>query len=172
MFLRSVIMDKKEYKRLNSLAVNGNAKAFSQLYELVYREMYYTAYYTLSDDADATELVIDVVKEAFSVIGKLRTEEAFVTYMMKGLCTRIRSTLKYYEAEGREIGYSESELRPNDDGIDIRQEFNRLNDKERLVTSLYVAGKYSHAEIARFTGLSAGAVKKHLRSALDGFALD
>lgn len=165
-------MDKREYKRLNDLAVNGNAKAFSQLYELVYREMYYTAFYTLSDDADATAAVIDVVKDAFSVIGKLRTEEAFVTYMMKGLCSRIKATLKYYASEGREIKYSESDYRPNDDGVDIRQEFNRLNDRERLVTSLYVAGKFSHAEIAKFTGMSSGAVKKHLHSALDCFALD
>ena len=165
-------MDKREYKRINDLAVNGSAKAFSQLYELVYREMYYTAYYTLSNDADAVGVVTEVVKDAFACIGRLRTEEAFVGYMMKSLCGRIKAALKSYAAEGREIRYEEDRLRPNSDGIDILQEFNRLSDRERLVTSLYVAGKFSHAEISRFTGLSVGAVKKHLRSALDGFALD
>ncbi len=165
-------MDKREYKRISDLAVNGNAKAFSQLYELVYREMYYTAYYTLSNDADAVTAVTDVVKDAFKCIGKLRTEDAFVTYMMKGICSRIKATLKIYASEGREIRFDESKLRPNDDGIDIRQEFNRLDDRERLVSSLYIVGRYSHAEISKYTGLSVGAVKKHLRSALDGFALD
>ena len=50
-------MDKREYKELSELAANGGTKAFARLYETVYREMYYTAFYTLCDDADAVELV-------------------------------------------------------------------------------------------------------------------
>ena len=50
-------MDKREYKELSELAANGGTKAFARLYETVYREMYYTAFYTLSDDPDAVELV-------------------------------------------------------------------------------------------------------------------
>ena len=40
-------MDKREYKELSELAANGGTKAFARLYETVYREMYYTAFYTL-----------------------------------------------------------------------------------------------------------------------------
>ena len=50
-------MDKREYKELSELAANGGTKAFARLYETVYREMYYTAFYTLCDDADAVELL-------------------------------------------------------------------------------------------------------------------
>ena len=48
-------MDKREYKELSELAANGGTKAFARLYETVYREMYYTAFYTLCDDADRSE---------------------------------------------------------------------------------------------------------------------
>ncbi len=165
-------MDKREYKRINTQASDGNAKAFAKLYEMVYREMYYTAYYTLADDVDAVAVVTATAKDGFSVISKLRTEEAFRLFMMKNLCSRVKAMLKTYSREGRQVQYSADKLRPNDDGIDIKQEFNRLSDKERLVTCLYVTGKFTHADISRFTGMSVGAVKKYLRSALDGFALD
>ena len=43
-------MDKQKYKELQVMAANGDMKAFARLYETIYREMYYTAYYSLADD--------------------------------------------------------------------------------------------------------------------------
>ena len=165
-------MDKQKYKELQVMAANGDMKAFARLYETIYREMYYTAYYSLADDADAVTAVTMAVKSTFSAMGKLHTESAFRQYIMKTLCSKIKLAFKTYAAEGREITYDESKLEPDESGIDIKQEFNRLSDTERLITALYTGGKFLAEEIAQFTGLSASTVKKKLQRVLESFELD
>lgn len=165
-------MEKQEYKELAMLSANGDTKSFAKLYETIYREMYYTAFYSLADDADAIEAVTDTVRSTFKVIGRLHTEATFRLYIMKTLCTEIKNKFKEYAADGTEIFYDEENLRPNEDGIDIKQEFNRLPGTERLVASLYAGGKFRTEEIAQFTGLSLSTVKKKLDRAIEGFALD
>lgn len=165
-------MDKQEYRELQQFAANGGTKYFGRLYETIYREMYYTAFYSLADDADAVEAVISAIRSGFSAIGRLHSERAFRLFMMKHLCSSIKVKFKEYAAEGRELRYNENELRPNADGIDIKQEFNILPDTERLVCALYVGGKFRAEEIAQFTGMPAGAVKKNLSRALAAFELD
>ncbi|MBP1543601.1 MAG: sigma-70 family RNA polymerase sigma factor [Oscillospiraceae bacterium] len=165
-------MEKQEYKELQATCVNGGMKAFARLYETVYREMYYSAYYSLADDADAVEVVTNAVRSTFNNIARLHTENAFLTFIMKTLCTCIKMKFKEYAGEGREIRYDKTKLRPNDDGIDVKQEFNRLPDTERLIAALYVGGRFRPDEIAHFTGLSASTVRKKLEKAMEGFALD
>ncbi len=156
-------MDKREYKEISALAANGDTKAFAHLYETIYREMYYTAFYTLANDADAVDVVMRTVKDGFSSVGKLRTEEAFRTFMMKSLCARIKARLKEYRSGGVSAEYG---------GSDIKREFDRLPEGERMVAAMYVAGRFIPSEIAAFTGMSAGAVKKRLKSAMEQFELD
>ncbi len=160
------------YKQLQEMAANGDMKAFSRIYEMLYREMYYTAYYSLKDDSDAVDAVTGAVKATFSAMGRLHTEAAFRQHIMKNLCSRIKAKFKEYIAEGSEITYDPSDLHPNADGVDIKQEFNRLSDTERLITALYVGGKFLADEISQFTGMSASTVKKKLRRVLDAFMLD
>ncbi len=164
-------MEKQEYKELQELAANGGMKYFGRLYETLYREMYYAAYYSLADDADAVEVVSATVRSTFRTIGKLHNEGSFRLYMMKHLCSGIKVKFKEYAADGREIRYDESRLRPNEYGVDIKQEFNALPDTERLVCALYVGGKFRTEEIAQFTGLSLTTVKKKLDRALTAFEL-
>lgn len=160
-------MDKQEYKELQQLAANGGTKYFGRLYETIYREMYYTAFYSLADDTDAVEAVIAAIRSGFSAIGRLHSERAFRLFMMKHLCSSIKVKFKEYAAEGRELCCG-----GNEHGIDIKREFNVLPDMERLVCALYVGGKFHTDEIAQFTGLSSGAVKKNLNRALAAFELD
>ena len=157
-------MDKREYKEISALAANGDTKAFAHLYETIYREMYYTAFYTLANDADAVDAVMRTVKDGFSSVGKLHTEQAFRTFMMKSLCARIKARLKEYPSGGVSVQYGDS--------AEIKREFDRLSDSERMVTAMYVAGRFIPSEIAAFTGMSAGTVKKRLKSAMEQFELD
>lgn len=165
-------MEKQNYKELQEASTNGNTKAFARLYETIYREMYYTAYYSLADDADATEVIIAAVKATFLAIGRLHTESAFRHHIMKTLCAKIKAKFKEYAEDGFEMAYSASDLRPNEYGVDIKQEFNRLSDTERLITALYTGGRFRGEEIAQFTGLAASTVKKKLQRVLEAFELD
>lgn len=165
-------MEKQEYKELQEMAANGGMKAFAHLYETIYREMYYTAFYSLASDADAVEAVAAAVRTTFSSIGKLHNEGAFRHYIMKHLCGAIKMKFKQYAADGIEITYDENRVRKNADGVDIKQELNRLPDTERLVLSLYVGGRFKTDEIAQYTGISLSTVKKKLDRALTAFELD
>ncbi|MGN0687663.1 MAG: RNA polymerase sigma factor [Oscillospiraceae bacterium] len=166
------VMEKEEYRELREMAANGDMKAFAHLYETIYREMYYTAYYSLADDTDAVEVICSTVKSTFAAIGRLHTEAAFRLHMMKTLCGKIKAKFRMYAAEGIEILYDKEHLMPNDYGVDIKQEFNRLSDTVRLITALYIGGKCTSEEISQYIGLSASAVNKKIRRVLEAFALD
>lgn len=165
-------MDKQKYKDIAAMAANGDMKAFARLYESLYREMYYAAYYSLANESDAVNVITETVRAGFKSINKLHTEQSFRIYMMKTLCTRIRGCFKEYAANGAVVRFDAKQMRPNEDGIDIKQEFNRLTDMERLVAALYAGGRFRSEEIAQFTGLSATNVKRLLSRALSSFALD
>lgn len=158
-------MEKHEYRELSELAANGDTKAFARLYETLYREMYYTACYSLTDEADAVEAVTATARDGFSAIGKLRSEEAFRAFMMKTLCARIKSRLREYADEGRGSI-------PESGGFDVMAEFSRMEDSERLIGSMYIGGKFQPDEISAYTGFSSAAVKKAIDRIVTGFELD
>lgn len=163
-------MDKHEYKEISSMAANGDTKAFARLYETLYKEMYYTAYYSLRDDSDAISAVTGTIKDGFAAVGRLHSEQSFRVFMMKSLCARIKTRFKDYGAdESDNAAESVAEIA---DGIDIKREFDGLPDTERLVAALYASGNFTRDEIAAFTGLSTNAVKSKLSRAMDIFALD
>lgn len=148
-------MDKDYYKDLSTKAADGDAKAFSKLYEIIYREMYYTAYYTLADDKDTTEAVIGAARDGFNSIAKLRTEEAFEMFMMKTLCARIKTRCKEY---GDDIDL--------DGQPEIKQRLFRLGHIDRLIAVMYIAAKLPAPVIAAYMGMMKGGVKKRLAVAL------
>ena len=155
-------MDKKEYRETVSMAANGDAKAFSRLYEMISREMYYTAVYSLADDADAIEAVSGTIRDGFKAVGRLRSEAAFRVFMMKTLFARIKMRLREYgdedvlDEEQPEIKYRLFEL----DGVD------------RICTVMYIAGKFTIEDISAFSGLMKGNVKKRLNKSVNILELD
>lgn len=159
-------MDKREYKELSEQAAAGDTNAFARLYETLYREMYYTAFYSLADDTDAVELIIATARDTMSAMGKLRSEDAFRVFMMKNLCARIRTKFREYADENRPAAESSS------GGYDIKAEFSKLDDADRLISSLYIGGKFQPDEISAYTGISSATVKKSLDRVLSGFELD
>lgn len=158
-------MEKHEYRELSELAANGDTKAFARLYETLYREMYYTACYSLTDEADAVEAVTSTARDGFSAVGKLRSEEAFRAFMMKTLCARIKSRLREYADEGREH-------LPDSGSFDVMVEFSRMGDIERIIGSMYIGGKFQPDEITAYTGFSSAAVKKAIDRVVTEFELD
>lgn len=149
-------MDKEYYKDLSTRAADGDAKAFSKLYELIYRKMYYTAFYTLADEEDAVEAVIGAARDGFNSISKLKTEEAFEVFMMKTLCTRIKTRCKEYD----------SKFRPDGDQPRVKRMLFKLNYIDRLLMVLYVCVQLKTPAIAAYTGMMKGSVRKRLVNAL------
>lgn len=155
-------MDKKEYKETASMAANGDAKAFSRLYETIYREMYYTAFYSLADDKDAVEAVSGTLRDGFNSIGKLHSEAAFRVFMMKTLFARIKMRLKEYDGD----------IALDREQPAVKTRFFELENIDRIITVMYIAGKFTADEISAFSGLMKGSVKKRLNRSLDILELD
>ena len=155
-------MDRSEYKELGSLAAGGDAKSFSKLYGTVYREMYYTAFYTLASDADAVEAVQGTARDGFKAIGRLRSEESFRVFMMKTLCARIKMFFKEYGEAPKNADYN----------LEVKQKMFGLENADRLCAALYIAGKCTPDEISQYSGMSKATVKKRLERALDHLELD
>lgn len=149
-------MDKEYYKSLSTRAADGDAKSFSKLYEMLYREMYYTAFYSLKTEEDAIDAVIGAARDGFNSIGRLRTEEAFELFMMRTLCSRIKTCFKDYG----------SDRTLPDDCSNVKREFFKLDHLDRLCAVLYVAAHLDAYVISTYVGLTKGGVKKRLSNAL------
>ncbi|MBP1561546.1 MAG: sigma-70 family RNA polymerase sigma factor [Oscillospiraceae bacterium] len=145
----------------------GDADAFAELYSSVYKELYRIALVNLKNQHDASDVVSDTVLEAYSSIKKLRDEKAFKAWIIKILTVKIKNKQKEYiknrdyredlevldsveQEKSEEISYG---------GLEIMEEFRRLNEEERLVLSLSVISGYTSEEIAKATGLSANTVR-------------
>lgn len=154
-------MDKKDYKELSLMAADGDARAFSRLYDMLYREMYYTAFYALASDADAVEAVQGTARDGFNAINRLHTEAAFRIFMMKTLCARIKMFFKEYKRNPPQEFHSE-----------LNETLFEIDNADRLCAAMYIAAKFSPDAISQFTGMSKGTVKKRLIRALDYLELD
>lgn len=149
------------------LAQQGDAAAFSELYAQVYKDLYYVALYTLKNTYDAQDVVSDTVLDAFSSIGKLKDENAFKAWIMKILSAKINRKLKEYVQSRIVFTYEFEHEELNYDGIDLKQEFNRLSDDERLVLSMSVVSGYTSDEISKITGINSNTVRSKLSRAKD-----
>lgn len=150
-------MDKKEYKELSSLAANGDAKAFSRLYETVYGAMYYTAFYSLASEADSIEAVLGAARDGFNTINRLHSEESFRVFMMKTLCARIRTFFKDYGDNVIDKDY----------GSEIKNALFTLENLDRLCAVMSLATVLSVEQISMYLGLSKRAVKKRISRAME-----
>lgn len=155
-------MDKHEYRELSSMAANGDAKAFSNLYSTIYREMYYSAFYCLASEEDAIEVIKHTARDGFMAINRLRTEEAFRIFMLKTLCARIKMFFKDY-------GGSPINAQPE---IEAKRLMFTLGNIDRMCLALFVGGKFSPEEISQYSGLSRKNVKKRLLDSLAALGMN
>ena len=154
-------MDKREYRETCDMAANGDARAFSKLYAMLHRELFYTAYYSLAGDTDAVEAVKGTAKDGFKSIGRLRNEEAFRVFMMKTLCARIKMFFKEYRHSP-----------PKEFGSKLNERLFELEHADRLCAAMYIAGRFTMEEISQYSGMSKNTVRKRLIRALDYLELD
>lgn len=150
-------MDKKEYKELCSMAANGDAKAFSRLYETVYGAMYYTAFYSLASEADSIQTVLGAARDGFNAINRLHSEESFRVFMMKTLCARIRTFFKDYGDAVIDKDY----------GSEIKNALFTLDNLDRLCAVMSLATMLPVEQISMYLGLSKRAVKKRVSRAME-----
>ncbi len=154
-------------------AMEGDADAFAELYSLVYKDLYRIAVANLKNQHDASDVVSDTVLEAYTSIKKLRDEKAFKAWIIKILTVNIKKKQKDYikknnfqsELDILDSVEQEKSGEINYNGLELMEEFRRLNEEERLVLSLSIVSGYKSEEIARLTGSSANTVRSKVARA-------
>jgi len=151
-----------------SRAQAGAAKAFAELYSLVYKDLYRIALLNLNNEHDASDVVSDTVLDAYKSIRKLREPDAFKAWIVKILTIKIKNKRKEYsEINNRRRDLEtldesvEQENQPEIDygGIEIAEGFSKLSSEERLMLSLSIVSGYKSEEIATMLGMNANTVR-------------
>jgi len=164
MFINIIWGDKMatDFAKTVGLARSGDTEAFATLYSDVYKDLYHMALYNLKDANDAEDVVSETVLDAFATIGNLRDENAFRSWITTILYAKIKRKLKEYAVCGIVFTYEVEHQKLNYDGIDLKQELNRLLDDERLILSLSIIGGYTSKEIGKMLDMKPSTVRSKL----------
>ena len=154
-------------------AQNGDAHAFAQLYEDIYKDLYRFALYTLRNPADAEDAVSETVVDAFVSIGTLRNPEAFRGWMFRILSNKCKNRMKEYARKtvdidevGEEMSYEEE----IPESLFVRRAFMELDGLERMIVSMRVFGGYTSKEVSRILSMNANTVRTKESRALKKLA--
>lgn len=152
-------------------AKRGDVDAFAQLYAGIYEDMYRFALYTLRNASDAEDAVSDAVTDAFASVKKLRSEEAFKSWIFRILSNKCKDKLREYAGKN-ETGIEDTEEIACDsepemtECIQIRKLFFELADEERLIISLHQFAGYTSREIAEILHMNENTVRSKESRAL------
>ena len=164
-----------QIKELVTLAKNGDAEAFGELYELHYKDMYCYACYVTGSESLAQDAVSDAVLSAFRQIKALKKAEAFKGWLFKILCATCkryytdeqkRKSLVYLDDE--DSGYSEPmSFESIELSVELKRALETLSAEEREIVLLSVLGNYKSHEIADMLDYPSSTVRSKLRRSLE-----
>ena len=159
-----------EEKVLVTKAIGGDQAAFCELYDLYKDKLYRYAFYKLGNPEDAEDAVSDCVLSAWSGIGKLKSSEAFSSWIFRILsrcCIReIKlAILDRDSVEAAKAGYVD---RTDSVGLSLElgEALDQLSSSEQDIVLLSTIGGFTSEEIAELTGMSAGGVRSKLSRSL------
>ncbi|MCQ2464967.1 MAG: RNA polymerase sigma factor [Oscillospiraceae bacterium] len=159
-------MKTDDFRKDVNTAVRGDREAFSRLYALVYEELYRTAFYSLRNEHDAADAVSETVLDAFNSIRKLRSEEAFRSWIFKILSAKIKRKQAEYSKSAVDINAPEYEsiLHENFkfENQELAEAMYRIEDEDRLILSLSVLSGYTGDEIAKICRINPSTVRSRL----------
>lgn len=153
----------KDFKTYAALARKGDTESFAKLYSMVYKDLYHAALYNLRNEHDAYDAVSDTVIDAFSSIGNLKNEEAFKSWIMKILFTKIKKKQKEYINTDDELEeYAQIAENFDYENFELKEEMNKLDDQSKAILTLTVLCGYNSSEIAKIYGMKASSVRSKL----------
>lgn len=161
----------ENYLKLVRQAKRGDVDAFAELYAGIYKDMYRFALYTLRNASDAEDAVSDAVTDAFASIKKLRSEDAFKSWIFRILSNKCKDKLREYAGKNETV-IEDTEAIVVDSGpemtecIQIRKLFLELADEERLIISMHQFAGYTSREISEILHMNENTVRSKESRAL------
>ncbi len=157
----------KDNTELVRLARKGDAHAFARLYEMIYKDLYRFAVFTLRSRQDAEDAVSEAVMDAFAQIGTLRDANAFKAWMFRILSAKCKRKIQQYanapDELSDELGGTDTDLAQR---VDVQRAFAALPWEDRMILSMNVIAGYSSQETAQLLGMNANTVRSRQSRAL------
>ena len=147
-------------------------RQFTELYRMVYKDMYRFALCMMRHPQDAEDAVSEAVISAYENVHKLRKEEAFRAWIFRILTNVCKKKLSAKERTEQELLPEHAKEEP-DMGIreDVRDAFFVLTEEEQFIVSLSVFGGYNSREIAEALRLNSNTVRSKRSRALQKMGL-
>lgn len=152
----------ENYLQLVKRAKQGDTEAFASLYAEFYENMFRFALYTLKNTQDAEDVVSETVLDAFTSIGKLRSEEAFRSWIFRILSNKCKNKLREYANKTTEMDESlecANKTPGTEDAAVVRKLFFELPDEERLIIGMHLFCGYKSREIAEILHMNENTVR-------------
>lgn len=150
----------------------GDAEAFTELYREVYRDMYRFAYYMLRHTEDAKDAVSDAVMDAWAAIGALKNDNAFKSWIFAILSGKCKAKLREYANRPGELTDVLADTLAGPEGVaspehlQLREEFLKLPETDRMIIVLHLFAGYKTREIAEALDMNASTVRSRESRAL------
>lgn len=162
---------------INSLidqSKNGDAKAFSALYEKYSIELYRFALYMVGSKEDAEDAVQEAVISAWQGIGALKDNEAFKPWLFKILGNKCKTLLMKKNKYADELpvdDYSFFIDAPVDESLinnaELKEALASLTPPDGQIILLSVIGGFKSFELASIFNMTPGAVRTRQKRALE-----
>jgi RNA polymerase sigma-70 factor (ECF subfamily) len=165
----------ENYLHLVKAARRGDAEAFAELYGKIYGDMYRFALYTLRNTADAEDVVSEAVTDAYASIRKLRTEEAFKSWIFRILTNKCTDKLREYSKKTFELDEEVMNLHAEagpEEGAVVRKIFFELSEEERLIIGMHLFCGYKSREIAEILHMNENTVRSKESRGLKKMAIE
>lgn len=154
-------------------AKNGDDSAFEQLYTQVYKDLYRSAYYVLSNRDDAEDVVAETFFQAYKGLKNLRDDSLFSAWIFKilwAVCKRKKAEYVFQKNVdpiddlSYELcdGYSEGQTI---DRVAVDKALKTLSESERMAVILHSYLGYNGAEIAKIMNCPHGTVNSKISRA-------
>lgn len=144
-------------------AQKGDKNCFAELYSFIYKEIFFTAYFSIKP-ADVENAVKTAAADLMKTLDKC-DEQSFYPRAAKLLCMRIIPLFKHYRETGEKITYDILSVNPDENGIDLKQEMNRLTDLERLALILWAEFGFPMDVLSVVSGQKENVITAKLESA-------
>lgn len=155
-------MQKNDTEYLAKKAKEHDPDAFSQLMQLYKKDMYRVALAILMNDEDTADAIQDTMLACWEKIHSLGRIEYFKTWM-----TRILINKCYDIRRRRELtispGEYEEPAREDDYNLELKEALSALDNKYRIVLTLFYSEGYHIDEIARILRLPKSIVQTRLQ---------
>ena len=156
--------------KLVKKAKEGDKQAFSELYQMIYEEMFRYAYCVLQNKYDAEDVVSETVVDAYRSMRLLKDNKLFKNWIFKILSNKCkRKIATYYEKDmslNEDIQVEDNHLKDSDSILDLKNAFNELSYEEKSIVTYKAVHGYCSIEIGKMLGINENTVRSKLSRAI------